>query len=104
EIGPAAELHGNGVIDLLVDDEAAAVAAAKQYLGYFQGRSANWTAADARGLRHAVPEQRQRVYDMRRLLATLADETGVLELRAGFGRGMITALVRIEGRPFGVIA
>ena len=46
-------------------------------------------------LRQAVPEQRQRVYDMRHLLRALADSESVLELRAGFGRGMITALMRI---------
>ncbi|MBI5260076.1 MAG: carbamoyl-phosphate synthase large subunit [Burkholderiales bacterium] len=104
EIGPAAELHVNGVIDLLVKDEAAAVAAARQYLAYFQGRTAHWQAGDARALRHAVPENRLRVYDMRALITALADTGSVLELRAGFGRGMITALVRIEGRPLGLIA
>jgi acetyl-CoA carboxylase carboxyltransferase component len=104
EIGPAAELHANGVIDVLVPNEAAAVAAARQYLGYFQGRLAQWSSGDARALRHAVPENRLRVYDMRALLRTLADGESVLELRPGFGAGMITALMRIEGRPLGVIA
>ncbi|WP_395699590.1 carboxyl transferase domain-containing protein [Aquabacterium sp.] len=104
EIGPAAELHANGVVDLLVDDEAAAVAAARQYLSYFQGPVQPWQADDARLLRHAVPENRVRAYDMRALLRHVADRDSVLELRAGFGAGMITALVRIEGRPMGVIA
>lgn len=107
DIGPAADLHTAGVVDLLVDDEAAAVAAARQYLGYFQGpvaAPADAGAADARALRQAVPENRQRAYDMRALLLTLADSGSVLELRAGFGRGMITALARIGGRPLGVIA
>ena len=104
EIGPAADLHHNGVVDVLVADEAAAVAATKQYLGYFQGHTQGWTAGDARTLRHLVPEQRQRVYDMRAVIAALADSGSVLELRAGFGAGMVTALVRIEGRPFGLFA
>ena len=104
EIGPAADLHHNGVIDILVDDEAAAVAATKQYLGFFQGRHAHWTAGDARALRHLIPENRQRVYDMRAVLTALADSGSVLELRAGFGTGMVTALARIEGRPVGIFA
>ena len=104
EIGPAADLHHNGVIDLLVADEAAAVASTKQYLGYFQGRHRTWTAGDARTLRHLVPENRQRVYDMRAVIHALADSASVLELRAGFGAGMLTALVRIEGRPLGLFA
>ncbi len=104
EIGPAAELHANGVVDLLVADEAAAVAAGRQYLSYFQGPLQHWQAGDPRALRHAVPENRVRAYDMRALLRQLADSNSVLELRAGYGAGMITALIRIEGRAMGVIA
>jgi len=104
EIGPAADLHRNGVIDLLVRDEAAAVAATKQYLGYFQGPVADWTAADPRALRHLVPENRLRVYDMRAVIDALADTGSVLELRRGWGHGMVTALARIAGRPVGIYA
>ncbi|GCL66297.1 pyruvate carboxylase [Rubrivivax pictus] len=104
EIGPAAELHANGVVDVLVDDEAAAVAATKQYLGYFQGRTTDWQAADPRALRHLVPENRLRVYDMRAVITALADTGSVLELRRGWGHGMVTALARIEGRPVGIFA
>ena len=104
QIGPAAELQRCGVVDVLVADEAAAVAAARQYLAYFQGRVPPGSAADARTLRHCVPEDRLRAYDMRALIATLADEGSVLELREGFGLGMVTALVRMAGRPFAVMA
>jgi acetyl-CoA carboxylase carboxyltransferase component len=38
------------------------------------------------------------------VLRTLADTGSVLELRRGFGPGMVTALVRVEGRPLGVVA
>jgi acetyl/propionyl-CoA carboxylase alpha subunit/acetyl-CoA carboxylase carboxyltransferase component len=104
EIGPAADLHANGVVDLLVDDEAAAVAATRQYLGYFQGRTGDWQAADPRALRHLVPENRLRVYDMRAVITALADTGSVLELRRGWGHGMVTALARIAGRPVGIFA
>jgi len=104
EIGPSAVQQRNGVIDVLVDDEAQAVAAARRYLAYFQGRLASWDAADPRRLRHAVPENRLRVYDMREVLADLFDTGSLLELRAGFGSGILTALARIEGRAVGVLA
>jgi acetyl-CoA carboxylase carboxyltransferase component/biotin carboxyl carrier protein len=104
EIGPAAEQARVGVIDLLVEDEVAAVAAARQYLSYFQGSTSEWSAGDARALRHLVPENRLRVYDMRALLQALADSGSLLELRSEFGAGMITALARIEGRPVGIFA
>ncbi|HEY8878933.1 MAG TPA: carboxyl transferase domain-containing protein [Roseateles sp.] len=104
QIGPAVVQHGNGVIDVLVDDEAGAVAAAKHYLSFFQGRMARWAAPDTRALRQVVPENRLRVYDSRAALPALFDEGSVLVLRTGFGAGIHTALARIEGRPVGVLA
>jgi acetyl/propionyl-CoA carboxylase alpha subunit/acetyl-CoA carboxylase carboxyltransferase component len=104
EIGPVDVQQPNGVIDILAEDEADAVRIAKKYLSYFQGTLAGWTCADQRQLRRAIPENRVRVYDIRQLIETLADTGSVLELRPKFGTTMIAALIRIEGRPLGVIA
>ena len=104
EVGPTSVQSANGVIDILVEDEAEAVAAAKQYLSYFQGRTSNWECADQRLLRGIIPENRLRTYDVRSVIETLADTGSVLELRRQFGPGMVTAFVRIEGRPVGVVA
>ena len=104
EIGPMDVQGPNGVADIAVEDEAEAVAAAKQYLSYFQGRVRDWDAADQRLLRGIIPENRLRMYDVREVIHTLADTGSVLELRRQFGLGMVTAFIRIEGRPMGVIA
>lgn len=104
EVGPVSVQVPNGVVDVLVDDEAAAVATARRYLSYFQGEVADWECADQRRLRHVVPENRVRVYDVREAVHLLADTDSVLELRPEFGVGVVTALVRIEGRPMGLIA
>lgn len=104
EIGPADLQSSNGVIDLLVEDDAEAVAMAKRYLSYFQGHIPVWESHDPAELRAAVPADRLRAYDMRRLIECFADIDSVLELRSQFGLGMITALIRIEGRPVGLIA
>ena len=104
EVGPVSVQSANGVIDVLVRDDAEAVAAAKKYLSYFQGPVASWECADQRELRAVVPEDRLRVYDVRRAISGLADTDSVLELRSGWGPGIVTALVRIEGLPVGVIA
>jgi acetyl-CoA carboxylase carboxyltransferase component len=104
DIGPAPVQSGNGVIDVLVADEAGAVAAAKQYLGYFQGPLETWSCPDQALLRAVVPEDRVRVYDMRAAVTGLADTGSVLELRAGWGPGIITALARLEGLPIGIVA
>ncbi len=104
EVGPMDVQVPNGVVDLPVEDEAEAVAAAKRYLSYFQGRVEDWTCADQRRLRHVVPEDRLRIYDVRRVIEVLADEGSILELRREFGPGMVTAFIRIEGRPIGLVA
>ncbi|MGE0331721.1 MAG: carboxyl transferase domain-containing protein [Ramlibacter sp.] len=104
QIGPASVQHGNGVIDVLLDDEAQAVAAARHYLGFFQGRVTDFTAPDPQGLRDVVPENRLRVYDTRAAMAGIVDAGSLLELRTGFGKGIHTALARIEGRPVGLLA
>ena len=133
EIGPVEVQTANGVIDVLVDDEAEATAVAKKYLSYFQGplgsgpagpdsarlgptadsdggsgsnsgAGTGWEAHDQRLLRRAIPENRLRTYDMRSLIHDLADVDSVLELKPDFGHGIVTALIRIEGRPVGVVA
>ncbi len=104
EVGPMSVQVPNGTVDIAVEDEAEAVAVAKKYLSYFQGALAAWTAADQRLLRRAIPENRLRVYDVRDVITTLCDEGSVLELRRAFGPGMVTALARVEGRPFGIVA
>ncbi len=104
DIGPLDIQVGNGVVDVVAEDEADAVRLARQYLSYFQGATDGWSCADQRALRSAVPAERVRVYNIRELILTLADTGSVLELRRGFGAGMVTALVRVEGRPIGLVA
>ena len=103
QIGPIEVQRANGVVDIVVRDEAEAVQVAKQYLSYFQGPLATWDHADQRILRHVIPEDRKRGYDVRAVLDALFDTGSVLELRRDFGLGMITALARIEGMAVGVI-
>jgi acetyl-CoA carboxylase carboxyltransferase component/biotin carboxyl carrier protein len=104
EVGPVSFQSPNGVIDILVEDEEEATRVAQKYLSYFQGAVTEWTAADQRLLRRAIPENRLRVYDIRAVIDLIADKDSVLELRRDYGVGMITAFVRIEGKPFGLIA
>jgi acetyl-CoA carboxylase carboxyltransferase component len=104
EVGPMDVQVPNGTIDIAVADEVEAVAVAKQYLSYFQGPVADWDCADQRLLRHAIPENRLRIYDVRAVIETMADTGSVLEIRRGFGHGMVTAFARVEGHPIGVVA
>jgi acetyl-CoA carboxylase carboxyltransferase component len=104
DVGPIDVQQANGVVDLRVADDAAAVAAARRYLSYFSEHETEVTVPDQRALRHLIPPQRKRIYDVRAIVDALFDECSVLELRRGFGLGIVTALARIDGRPLGVIA
>ncbi|MCB1028343.1 MAG: biotin carboxylase, partial [Microthrixaceae bacterium] len=118
DIGPIDVQHANGVVDVRVDDDAAAVSAARRYLSYFQDAAGDRSAAEApdqRLLRHLVPEDRLKVYDVRAVIDALVDgptdEPGQppagpdrLELRRGFAPGIVTTLARIDGRPLGIVA
>jgi acetyl-CoA carboxylase carboxyltransferase component len=104
EVGPIGVQRSNGVVDVVVADEAEGVRVAKQYLSYFQGAIDTWSAPDQRRLRHVIPEDRKRSYDVRAVFEAMFDDGSVLELRRDFGLGMVTALARVGGRPIGVIA
>jgi acetyl-CoA carboxylase carboxyltransferase component len=104
QIGPGEVQSRSGVIDVLVEDEAEAVAVGRRYLSIFQGRRVAWTAPDATALRELMPANRLRVYAVRAIVEAIVDVGSTIELRAGFGAGVVTALARIEGRPVGVLA
>jgi acetyl-CoA carboxylase carboxyltransferase component len=129
EVGPIDVQDANGVVDLRVADDRAAVTAAKRYLSYFgdpapaaevgssEARASSMRAAgeeaparrdirvpDQTRLRDIVPERRRQIYDVREVLDVLFDEDSVLELRRGFGAGIVTALARVNGRALGVVA
>jgi len=103
-IGPMDVQVPNGVVDVLVPDEATAVAVAQQYLAYFQGPTEGWEAPAPDAARSVVPEARLKAYDVRLAIEAIADVGSVLELRPAFGAGMVTALARVEGRPLGIVA
>lgn len=109
DIGPMEVQSSNGVVDVVVADDAAAIATARRYLSYFEApgserETAPWQVVDQRVLRHVIGENRKQVYDIREIVTALADADSVLELRRDFGVGAVTALVRVEGRAMGLIA
>ncbi len=104
-IGPSDVQSRSGVIDVLVEDEAEGVSIARRYLAFFRGTVAvPQDRRDPASMRDLLPTNRQRAYDIRTVVSALADADSTLELRAGFGAGVVTALARIEGRPVGLLA
>lgn len=104
DIGPIDVQEKNGVVDIVARDEAHATQLAKKLLGYFQGPLKEWSCTDQKTLRDMVPENRRRAYPVRRVIETLADRDSFVELRRAYGRTVVTGLIRLEGKPVGLIA
>jgi acetyl-CoA carboxylase carboxyltransferase component len=104
DIGPSNTQVKNGVIDLLTQDEASAVAAAKALLALPLKVEVAKPDRSSEVLRSIVPFDRTRAYDMRKAVLAVVDTDSFLELRRDFGIGMITGFARIKGRAVGLLA
>ena len=103
EIGPSEVQVETGLIDLLTEDEAEAVAAAKRLLTLSQDLPPP-DEQTQQELRSVVPVDRTRAYDMRHAIDAIVDSGSFQELRRGFGTGMITGFARLQGRSIGLLA
>lgn len=103
ELGPPEVHERSGAIDVLVEDDREAVAMARRYLSYFRGPGAAGETPDVLALRDVIPENQRRAYDVRKVIDGIADVGSVLELRKGFAKAVVTALIKVGGRPVGVI-
>jgi acetyl-CoA carboxylase carboxyltransferase component len=104
DIGPISMQAPNGVVDVVVADEAEAVRVTKRLLSYFQGATEPGPIPDQTRLRTMVPERARRAYYVNPIIETLADGGSVTFLRERFAPEMATALARIDGRAVGIIA
>ena len=103
------EVSGCG--DLLVEDDKAAIEAAKGYLSYF-GQSFRDAAPleEARGpaygssLASIVPDDESHAFDMYAFVSGLVDEASFFEIKPDFAKELITGLARVDGRTVGILA
>ena len=103
----------SGLADMAVDTDEEALDAVRAFLSYLPShcREAPPVAEvpagsdDAvQGILDIVPDERSRVYDMRKVVAAIADTDSVFEMKRGYGRAVVTALARLDGHPVGIIA
>lgn len=104
EIGPVADQSANGVLDVVVDDEAEAVDVVRRLLGYLRGPEPSGPAADQGRLRSALPDNDREAFDVRPVVEALADTDSVTWLREGWGQELVTAFGRLDGLPVGFLA
>jgi len=109
-----ADIHArNGVVDDEAASEAEAFAMARRFLSYLPAYAGaaheRRPVGDPAGRREEsllsiVPRDARRAYTMRRVLEAVFDRGSVFETGARWGRGLITALARLDGRPVAVLA
>jgi methylmalonyl-CoA decarboxylase subunit alpha len=111
--GTAVHVETSGVAHNAAPDDAAALALARRYLGYFpasafegpprrEGPDTGERRLD--GILELVPADPRRPYPMRRLLQDLCDADSVLEVQPRYGASLVTALAFLGGRAVAVVA
>jgi acetyl-CoA carboxylase carboxyltransferase component len=103
EIGPIEIQSKNGVVDIVADDETEATHLVKKVLSYFQGTLTDWDCTDQSEIGALLPQDRRFVYDVRKIIETLADKNSFIELQKFYAPGIINGFIRIAGKAFGLI-
>lgn len=102
-----------GMADLETDSDEACLDAVKCFLSYFPSNAGEappvvptGDPVERRdeGLFSIIPESRTRAYDMKRIIASVADGGSLFELKPRFARNILTVLGRMNGRPVGFVA
>lgn len=111
--GPAMHADTTGLVDMVADDEPAAMAMIREFLSYMP--SSAWqvpptlaTQDDPRRLcpelEKLVPTNTRKPYDAHALIASLVDDGRSFEYKRSFGKSVVTCLARMAGRSVGIVA
>jgi acetyl-CoA carboxylase carboxyltransferase component len=110
ELGGPRVQAANGVAHFVAGDEHEAAALARALLGHLPSAAGDplpllAPVAPAPGdPGDAVPANPRKVYDVREVLATLADGGALLEYGERWARNVVCGWARIEGMPVGFVA
>jgi len=103
----------SGLADLAVDTDEQALDAIKRFLSYLPGHNMEpppeypvpaGSDEPCRKVLEILPESRNKVYDVRKIIAAIADLDSSFELKERFGRSVATVLTRLDGKSVGFIA
>ena len=110
--GPKIHLR-SGVVDNLAEDEEAAFALVRRFLGYLPSNvwqlppvatSDDDPERTEEALLDIIPRDRRKIYDARKIVEAVVDRGSFFEMTARYGRSQITGLARLDGQPIGVWA
>jgi methylmalonyl-CoA decarboxylase subunit alpha len=102
-----------GTIDNVAEDEADCLRQIRRFLSYMpqnvwelppEVRCGDPVDRCEDALADIVPRSGRQAYNMKKLVELVVDRGSVFEIQPTFGRALITALARMDGRVVGVIA
>jgi len=109
-----AHIHAhNGVVDAVADSEDEAIQMARKFLSYLPSsidtlppriECSDDPTREDEGLLNIVPEDRRKVYKMRKIIEGVVDEGSFFEMGKLWGRSAITGFARLNGWPVAVLA
>ena len=102
-----------GLIDRFTDTDEEAMQEIRTFLSYMPNHNmelppevtpAKDAVQDQDAILDILPEQRTKVYDMRKIIKIFADKDSVFEIKPRFGKPAVVALARLDGKAIGIIA
>jgi methylmalonyl-CoA decarboxylase subunit alpha len=103
----------SGLADLAVDTDEQALDAIKTFLSYLPSHNMEpppeypvpeGSDEPCRGMLEILPESRNKVYDVRKVIRAIADRDSTFEVKERFGRSVATVLARLDGKSVGFVA
>ncbi len=103
----------SGLVDMAVDTDEQALDAVKRFLSYLPSHQneappvhpvPDGSDEACRGMLDIVPESRNQVYDVRKVIKAVADKDSTFEIKERFGKSLCTMLARLNGHSVGFIA
>ncbi len=103
----------SGIADQVVDTDEQAIAAIQQFLSYLPGNHREpppeapvpaGSGADMDKVLTLLPESPNQVYDVKKIIRCIVDRDSMFELKPRYGKAMVTALTRLDGKTVGIIA
>ncbi|HSN41353.1 MAG TPA: carboxyl transferase domain-containing protein [Burkholderiales bacterium] len=103
----------SGLADMAVDTDEQALDAIKKFLSYLPSHNMQpppeypvppGSDEASRNIFDILPESRNKVYDVRKIIAAIADQDSMFELKERYGKSVATVLARLDGKSVGFIA
>jgi methylmalonyl-CoA carboxyltransferase large subunit len=110
--GPATQMNRSGVVHLIAEDDAGALALCRRVLSFLPSNNLedpprlpyNLPIDDDPELNEIVPAEPKVAYDVRKVLKRLLDYQDFFEIQPGFAAHVVIGFGRIQGRPVGIVA